>query len=69
MDEPLALIKKPRPEPEKAESQSKATTVKQIQVINTTVKWLWHVLHQNIMFILFIIIKNNTKMLLFIKNI
>ncbi|KAK7135670.1 hypothetical protein R3I94_014360 [Phoxinus phoxinus] len=32
MDEPLALIKKPRPEPEKAESQNKATSVKQIQI-------------------------------------
>lgn len=32
MDEPLALIKKPRPEPEKTESQSKATTVRQTQV-------------------------------------
>ncbi|XP_051950541.1 transcription cofactor vestigial-like protein 4 [Xyrauchen texanus] len=32
MDEPLALIKKPRPEPVKTESQSKATTVRQIQV-------------------------------------
>ncbi|KAA0713906.1 Transcription cofactor vestigial-like protein 4 [Triplophysa tibetana] len=32
MDEPLALIKKPRPEPEKTEFQSKATTVRQIQV-------------------------------------
>ncbi|XP_067249832.1 vestigial like 4 like [Chanodichthys erythropterus] len=32
MDEPLALIKKPRPEPEKAESQNKATTVRQIQI-------------------------------------
>ncbi|NP_001073467.1 vestigial like 4 like [Danio rerio] len=30
MDEPLALIKKPRPEPEKTESQNKATT--QIQM-------------------------------------
>uniref|UniRef100_A0A671T057 Transcription cofactor vestigial-like protein 4 n=1 Tax=Sinocyclocheilus anshuiensis TaxID=1608454 RepID=A0A671T057_9TELE len=36
MDEPLALIKKPRPEPEKTESQNKATTVRQIQVITTT---------------------------------
>lgn len=35
MDEPLALIKKPRPEPEKTESQNKATTVRQIQVITT----------------------------------
>ncbi|KAK2898720.1 hypothetical protein QQF64_032017 [Cirrhinus molitorella] len=32
MDEPLALIKKPRPEPEKTESQNKATTVRQIQI-------------------------------------
>ncbi|XP_051964995.1 transcription cofactor vestigial-like protein 4 [Xyrauchen texanus] len=32
MDEPLALIKKPRPEPEKTEGQTKPTTVRQIQI-------------------------------------